>query len=91
MRGYAPTSIPSDQRFGVRLGRLLMRKLAVPSMLFAGSSGPAPMDNFERSRGFYTGPFELVLVDRAGHFIHREAPAKVLEKTLPLLEKYGRP
>lgn len=73
-----------------RIRELQARKVAVPSLLFAGRSGPAPMADFERAKRYYTGPFELVYVENAGHFIHREAPGKVLEKTLPLLDKYGR-
>jgi pimeloyl-ACP methyl ester carboxylesterase len=81
-----------DQRGeqGKRMRELLARKLSVPSQIFAGSSFPGVTASFERSRGFYTGPFELVYVEGVGHFIHREAPEKVLAKTLPFLEAHGR-
>jgi pimeloyl-ACP methyl ester carboxylesterase len=79
----------SDER-GKQFRRLLGRRLSVPSLIFAGLARSGPTADFERSRSRYTGPFELVLVKEAGHFIHREAPGKVLEKALPLLQAHGR-
>ncbi|WP_224369920.1 alpha/beta fold hydrolase [Hyalangium versicolor] len=81
-----------DQRGeqGKRLRKLLRQKVAVPSLLFAGCSGPVPTALFEPAQNYYTGPFEFVYVQKSGHFIHREAPQEVLAKTLPLLDAYGR-
>jgi pimeloyl-ACP methyl ester carboxylesterase len=81
-----------DQRGegGKRLRELLARKVPVPSQLFMGLARPGPRADFERSRDFYSGPFELCSIEGAGHFIHREAPEKVLAKVLPLLEAHGR-
>jgi pimeloyl-ACP methyl ester carboxylesterase len=76
---------------GKRTREILRRKISVPSLIFARSNFPGVTPSFERSRHFYTGPFELVYVEGVGHFIHREAPKKVIEKTLPFLEAHGRP
>jgi pimeloyl-ACP methyl ester carboxylesterase len=75
---------------GKQFRQFLRRKIAVPSLVFAGLARGGPTADFERSRRYYTGPFELVYVEGAGHFIHRETPQKVLEKALPWLEAHGR-
>lgn len=54
---------------------LIRRPVTVPSLLLAGlADGAADRELFVQSRRWFTGPFELLELERAGHFLHREQP-----------------
>ena len=73
--------------------KLLSQRTAVPTLAFAGATdGALPPSAFEGNESAYTAPFEWHTVPDAGHFLHREAPEFVIDKTLDfLLRPVSRP
>jgi pimeloyl-ACP methyl ester carboxylesterase len=59
---------------------------AVPTLaMFGETDGALDHRGLEGTRALFTGPYELVRVPGAGHFVHREAEALFVEKTLAFL------
>ena len=60
--------------------------VAQPSLCFAGvDDGCVGIETFEGAGRHHAGPFELVRVEGAGHFLHRERPAIFHERLLAFL------
>jgi pimeloyl-ACP methyl ester carboxylesterase len=54
---------------------IMSRQVSVPSLWIAGEvDGSVGLDQFEGLEAAFTDRFELLIVDKAGHFVHREAP-----------------
>ncbi len=71
--------------------KVLGRRTSVPTLAFAGASdGALPPAAFEGNESAYTGTFEWHAVPNAGHFLHRESPDFVIEKTLEFLLEAGK-
>ena len=65
---------------------IMSRRTSVPSLWIAGEAdGSVGLEQFEGMESAFTGPFELFIVDRAGHFVHREAADLVHNKLLQFL------
>jgi pimeloyl-ACP methyl ester carboxylesterase len=73
-------------RAGAEARRLLRAKTAVPTLaFFGGSDGGLDPGLRARSPACFSGPYEMVLLDGVGHFLHREAPRQFIERTLAFL------
>jgi pimeloyl-ACP methyl ester carboxylesterase len=71
---------------GFRLRRLLFARKTMPCLCFGGmEDGIATPDMFARSRPYFTGTFELEMIERAGHFLHREAPDRFASRIIAFL------
>ncbi len=58
----------------------------MPSLWIAGEvDGSVGLDQFEGLEAAFTDRFELLIVDKAGHFVHREAPELVHNRLLTFL------
>jgi pimeloyl-ACP methyl ester carboxylesterase len=67
--------------------RILRADTTVPTLTFAGlADGALPADEFDAARAAFTGPYELVKVPDAGHFLHREQPQLFAERLLRFLQ-----
>lgn len=76
---------------GAAVNEALRAKLAIPTLSFCGADdGATDPAMFEASRKRYTGPFDWVLVEGAGHFPHREKPDVFHERLLAFLAEEGR-
>lgn len=65
---------------------LYRRKTTVPTVAFAGrSDGALDVRLYDRTPEAFAGPYEVVLYDRAGHFLHREEPERFAAKLLGFL------
>jgi pimeloyl-ACP methyl ester carboxylesterase len=66
--------------------KLLMKKLTVPTLTFAGVDDSAmPLAHFKKMAVFIDAPFELVELKNVGHFPQRECPDWVNKKLLAFL------
>lgn len=67
------------------------KSLALPTIYFQGElDGVNPPPTARSMPEKFSGPFELVTVAGAGHFIQRQAPDRVAEKLVPFLNgKHG--
>jgi len=77
-------SEPSDPRYENLQRRLSeVETLATPTLMLQGSSDfcdePASSEGRER---FFTGGYKRLMIDRAGHFLPREAPGAVAKAVL---------
>ncbi len=64
------------------------QKTSVPTMMFVGEEDAAhKIGLFHKAEDGFSGPFEMVLVPRAGHFLHREQPDIFVEKAIEFLKK----
>ena len=75
--------------------RLRLREidcLSTPTLMIQGASDfcDAPKDS-EGLERFFGRAYRRVLLDEVGHFPHREAPGRVADAVLRLLETYARP
>jgi pimeloyl-ACP methyl ester carboxylesterase len=60
---------------GLRTAALLQKKTSMPALALAGGFDPALyVRDYETARRAYTGPYEVVVIDDTGHFLHREKP-----------------
>lgn len=65
---------------------VLFRKTSVPTLCFAGlEDGVFDEAVFDRTPEAFTGPYELVKMKDAGHFLHLERTADFIRKTLTFL------
>lgn len=65
---------------------IMGRQTSVPALWIVGEAdGSVGLDQFAGIETAFTGPFELLIVDRAGHFVHREAADLVHNKLLEFL------
>ncbi len=75
--------------FGARsraFSKSLARKVDVPTLVVVGEADHAiPATAFPRAARWFTGPYQLLTVPRAGHFVHREEPAHVNAAVLEFL------
>jgi len=79
-RGYA-----QDAR-DPRRAQLYRAKTSVPTLSFVGVEDKAwIIGMFDGMEDAFEGPFELVEVERAGHFLHRERPDLFAERLLGFL------
>jgi pimeloyl-ACP methyl ester carboxylesterase len=66
--------------------QLMSQRASVPALWIAGEAdGSVGLDQFAGIEAAFTGYFELLIVDRAGHFVHREAADIVHNKLLEFL------
>lgn len=66
--------------------QLYRRRISVPTLAFAGrSDGALDASLYERTPEAFTGPYEVAIFDRAGHFLHREEPVRFVERLLGFL------
>lgn len=66
--------------------QLYRRRVSVPTLAFAGGSdGALDAGLYERTPEAFSGPYEVAIFDRAGHFLHREEPARFVERLLGFL------
>ena len=69
---------------------LYQHRTAVPTLTFGGKrDGALDWTIFEQTRACYSGRYELVLLDHAGHFLHREQPAEFARRLLAFLGPVG--
>ncbi len=67
--------------------RMATAKTGVPTLTFAGrTDGALPAAEFRGSARAFTGPYELVEVEDAGHFLHLEKPELFHDKLLEFLK-----
>ena len=65
---------------------IMSRQVSVPSLWIAGEvDGSVGLDQFEGLEAAFTDRFELLIVDKVGHFVHREAPELVHNRLLTFL------
>jgi pimeloyl-ACP methyl ester carboxylesterase len=65
---------------------IMSRQVSVPSLWIAGEvDGSVGLDQFEGLEAAFTDRFELLIVDNAGHFVHREAPDLVHNRLVAFL------
>jgi pimeloyl-ACP methyl ester carboxylesterase len=58
---------------------LYRRRLSVPTLAFAGrNDGALQVELYEQMRSAVSAPCEVMIVEGAGHFLHREKPAEFL-------------
>ncbi|MEO2106432.1 MAG: alpha/beta hydrolase [Actinomycetota bacterium] len=55
-----------------RPDRALTHRLGMPSLVVGGTRDLVPPESFEASRSAFTGPVEVLVLDGAGHWPHRE-------------------
>jgi pimeloyl-ACP methyl ester carboxylesterase len=66
---------------------IMARQVSVPSLWIAGEvDGSVGLDQFVGLEAAFTDRFELLIVDKAGHFVHREAPDLVHNRLLAFLD-----
>ncbi len=65
-------------------------KLTQPILLTGGTTDIVPVDAYERSRRYCTGPFETFVAEGAGHWPHREAAAEFHRRLLAFLDRERR-
>lgn len=66
---------------------IYQRKTSVPTLAFAGRcDGALDVALYDQMPTAFDGPYEAVIYDRAGHFLHREEPEKFSAKLLEFLE-----
>lgn len=66
--------------------RLVMHRTEVPTMIFAGSrDGCIGVELFEKQQRAFTNECRVDIIENAGHFMHRERPARVNESLLNFL------
>lgn len=77
--------------FGARsraFSRALRREVDVPTLVVVGEADHAiPASAFPRAARWFTGPYQLMTVPRAGHFVHREEPARFATAVLDFLAR----
>lgn len=67
---------------------LYRSKTSVPTLAFAGrSDGALDTALYEQTPAAFTGPYEYLIYERAGHFLHREEPEAFHAKLLEFLAK----
>lgn len=59
--------------------------LSQPALLVAGGTDIVPIELFERSRAALDGPSDVLVLEQAGHWPHREAAAPFTEQLLAFL------
>jgi pimeloyl-ACP methyl ester carboxylesterase len=64
------------------------RKITMPAAVIAGTDDIISPKLYERTRGRYTGPFELATMP-GGHFLHREHPDRFNAELLRLLRDHA--
>lgn len=66
--------------------RLLTRRTSVPTLAFAGAmDGALNARAFEATPEAFTGPYRYVVLDDAGHFLHRERAERFNREVLSYL------
>ena len=75
---------PHDDRYAALAGRLAAtERITVPTLMIQGGDDrcdhPAGSEGLEP---YFTGPYERLVIDRAGHFPHREVPEEVANALL---------
>ena len=71
------------------LRELILARCAVPAITFAGvDDGCMGVELFDRSEGAFTNEFELVRVEGAGHFLHREQADKVNDALISFFDAH---
>jgi pimeloyl-ACP methyl ester carboxylesterase len=71
---------------GRRDWEVLRRKTSVPALCICGGrDGAIDVEPFERARDAFTAGYELMVVEGAGHFPHREEPDRVGTRILEFL------
>ncbi len=63
------------------------RKIAAPSVAFAGTDDVISPRAYERARSRYTGPYEVVAMP-GSHFMHRQHPEHFTRELLRVVEPY---
>lgn len=65
---------------------LARRRMVVPTLAFAGGSdGALDVSLYERTPEAFSGPYEVAIFGRAGHFLHREEPEGFVTRLLGFL------
>ncbi len=72
--------------------RAAFGSIAPPALCFAGvDDGCIGVETFAGSERHFRGPFGLVCVPGAGHFLHRERPAAFHDRLLSFLDALAQP
>lgn len=67
--------------------RIVAKKISIPTLTFVGKNdGAVDWAVFNESHRGFTGDFELVVMEGAGHFLHREKPDDFGQKVLAFLQ-----
>jgi pimeloyl-ACP methyl ester carboxylesterase len=84
-------SFMGDQRGETaRTLRSMMREpIEIPTLSVCGDSGPTSPEDFERAARYHDGAYERLVVPGAGHFVHREAPDRVVDTMLDFLDEHA--
>lgn len=63
--------------------------ISVPTLALMGRDDGATLpSSADGNESLFTGPYRVEVVERAGHFLHRERPAAVAERVLAHLRAY---
>lgn len=72
--------------------RVTTRKVSVPSLAIGGlADGALIAGTYATTPPHYEAHYEMELLEGIGHFPHREAPEKVIDRILGFLDAHGRP
>jgi len=64
------------------------RKTSVPTLAFAGrSDGALDVALYDEMPSAFEGPYEAVILEKAGHFLHREDPQAFIHRLVQFLKQ----
>jgi pimeloyl-ACP methyl ester carboxylesterase len=88
--GSTEAAVAYYRQFPARLPRFFKRKIAAPSIAFAGETDGVLRDVsvYERARSRFTGPYEVVRMP-GGHFMHREDPERFARELVRALTEHA--
>jgi pimeloyl-ACP methyl ester carboxylesterase len=85
-RANLRTTVLSRFGAGKRQREVQQRKTAVPTLTIHGADdGAVDASQFARTSEAFTGPYRLVRIENAGHFVHREQPGRVEREVIEFL------
>ena len=70
-----------------RPDRALSHRLGMPSLVVGGTRDLVPPEAFEHSRSAFTGPVDVLVLDGAGHWPHREREPEFVDALRAFLDR----
>jgi pimeloyl-ACP methyl ester carboxylesterase len=86
--GCVEAAIAYYQAVGFRPPPSQRRRIAVPTVSFAGTHDVVAPEAFDRAASRYTGSYRVVRMP-GGHFMHREHPATFIDELRQALDRRG--